>query len=68
MAATNSSGTVMSKMISPQNVTTGVSTSNLVGKEGLVIRRTFIHSVILACLLGLLVMAQQYLFPGIIPH
>ena len=68
MAASNSSGAVMSKMISPQNVTTGVSTSNLVGKEGLVIRRTFIHSVVLACLLGLLVMAQQYLFPGIIPH
>lgn len=68
MAASNSSGAVMSKMISPQNVTTGVSTSNLVGKEGLVIRRTFVHSIILACLLGLLVMAQQYLIPGIIPH
>ncbi|MFL5657189.1 MAG: L-lactate permease [Ktedonobacteraceae bacterium] len=68
MAATNSSGAVMSKMISPQNVTTGVSTTDLVGKEGLVIRRTFIHSIILACVLGLLVMAQQYLFPGIIPH
>ncbi len=68
MAATNSSGAVMSKMISPQNVTTGVSTTTLVGKEGLVIRRTFFHSLILAALLGLLVMGQQYLFPGIIPH
>lgn len=68
MAATNSSGAVMSKMISPQNVTTGVSTTTLVGKEGLVIRRTFIHSIILACLMGLLAMAQQYLIPGIIPH
>lgn len=52
MAATNSSGAVMSKMISPQNVTTGVSTSELVGKEGLVIRRTFVHSIILAAILG----------------
>ena len=68
MAATNSSGAVMSKMISPQNVTTGVSTTTLVGKEGLIIRRTFFHSIILAVLLGLLVMAQQYIFPGIIPH
>lgn len=68
MAATNSSGAVMSKMISPQNVTTGVSTTTLVGKEGLIIRRTFFHSIILAVLLGLLVMAQQYLIPGIIPH
>jgi len=68
MAATNSSGAVMSKMISPQNVTTGVSTTTLVGKEGLIIRRTFFHSIILATLLGLLVMAQQYLIPWIIPH
>jgi lactate permease len=68
MAATNSSGAVMSKMISPQNVTTGVSTTTLVGKEGLIVRRTFLHSIILATLLGLLVMAQQYLIPWIIPH
>ena len=68
MAATNSTGGVMSKMISPQNVTTGVSTSTLVGKEGRVVARVFKHSLILAVLLGLLVMAQQYLIPGIIPH
>jgi lactate permease len=68
MAATNSSGAVMSKMISPQSVTTGVSTTSLVGKEGLVVRRTFIHSIILASILGVIVMLQQYVFPGIIPH
>lgn len=68
MASTNSTGAVMSKMISPQNVTTGVSTTTLVGKEGLVIRRTFIHSIILVSLMGLLAMAQQYLVPWMIPH
>jgi L-lactate permease len=68
MASTNTSGAVMSKMISPQSVTTGVSTTALVGKEGLVVGRTFKHSIILAVLLGLLVMAQQYLIPWIIPH
>ena len=68
MASTNSTGAVMSKMISPQNVTTGVSTTTLVGKEGLVIRRTFIHSIILASLMGLLAMAQQYLIPWMIPR
>lgn len=67
MAATNSSGAVMSKMISPQSITTGVSTTSLVGKEGLVLRRTFIHSLILASILGIIVMLQQYVFPGIIP-
>ncbi len=67
MAATNSSGAVMSKMISPQNVVTGTSTTELKGKEGLVIRRTFMHSIILEILLGTLAMVQQYLIPGIIP-
>ncbi|BCL82242.1 lactate permease [Ktedonobacteria bacterium brp13] len=66
MAASNSSGAVMSKMISPQNVTTGVSTTRLVGKEGLIIRRTFLHSIALATILGLLVMGQQYLFSWMI--
>jgi L-lactate transport len=68
MAATNSTGGVMGKMVSPQNVTTGVSTSTLVGKEGQVVARVLKHSLFLAVLLGLLVMAQQYLIPWIIPH
>ena len=68
MASTNTLGAVMSKMISPQSVTTGVSTTTLVGKEGLVVARTFKHSIIMAVLLGLLVLAQQYLIPWIIPQ
>jgi len=68
MASTNTSGAVMSKMISPQSVTTGVSTTSLVGKEGLVVRRTIVISLILVSLVGLLVLAQQYLIPWIIPH
>jgi len=67
MAATNSSGGVLGKMISPQNITTGTSVTDLRGREGEVLARTFKHSVILTFLLGLLVMAQQYLFPWIIP-
>ena len=46
-AATNSSGGVMGKMISPQNIATGVSVTNMVGQEGEVFARTFIHSVVL---------------------
>ncbi len=67
IAATNSSGGVMGKMISPQNIATGVSVTDLKGQEGVVFARTFVHSVILTILLGLLVVAQQYLFPWIIP-
>jgi lactate permease len=67
IAATNSSGGVMGKMISPQNIATGVSVTNLKGREGEVFARTFPHSIILTILLGLLVAAQQYLIPWIIP-
>ena len=66
-AATNSSGGVMGKMISPQNISTGCSTSNLAGSEGAVFARTFRHSVILTLLLGILVILQQYLFTWMIP-
>jgi lactate permease len=66
-AATNSSGGVMGKMISPQNITTGVSVTNLKGQEGVVFARTFVHSVVLTILLAVLVVIQQYLIPGIIP-
>lgn len=67
MAATNSSGAVMSKMISPQNVTTGVSTGELRGKEGLVIRRTFIHSLVLTVILGILVVLQAHGLSWMVP-
>ncbi len=67
MAATNSSGGVMGKMISPQNIATGVAVTDLKGQEGVVLARTFKHSIILTVILGLLVLAQQYLFPWMIP-
>ena len=68
IAATNSSGGVMGKMISPQNIATGVAVTSLKGQEGAVLARTFVHSVILTLLLGVLVVIQQYVVPGIIPR
>ncbi len=67
IAATNSSGGVMGKMISPQNIATGVSTAGLQGQEGAVFARTFWHSIVLTLLLGLLVVVQQYVVPQVIP-
>ncbi|RQP33128.1 L-lactate permease [Burkholderia ubonensis] len=67
MAATNSSGGVMGKMISPQNIATGVSTTDLKGQEGIVFARTFWHSVILTLLLGVLVFLQQHVLTWMIP-
>ena len=67
IAATNSSGGVMGKMISPQNIATGISVTHLQGQEGLVVARTFKHSIILTILLGVLVVLQQYVFAWMIP-
>jgi lactate permease len=67
IAATNSSGGVMGKMISPQNIATGISVTHLQGQEGMVVARTFKHSIILTLLLGILVVLQQYVFKWMIP-
>jgi lactate permease len=67
IAATNSSGGVMGKMISPQNIATGISVTHLQGQEGMVVARTFKHSIILTLLLGVLVVLQQYVFKWMIP-
>jgi lactate permease len=67
-AATNSSGGVMGKMISPQNIATGAAVTQLKGQEGLVFARTFVHSIVLTLVLVVLVVVQQFLIPGIIPH
>ncbi|MDR2991407.1 MAG: L-lactate permease [Burkholderiaceae bacterium] len=67
MAATNSSGGVMGKMISPQNIATGVATTDLKGQEGVVFARTFWHSVLLTLLLGVLVFLQQHVLSWMIP-
>ena len=67
-AASNSSGGVMGKMISPQNIATGVSVTKMKGQEGAIFARTFIHSIVLTLLLGALIAVQQHLIPWVIPE
>jgi lactate permease len=67
LAATNSSGAVAGKMISPQNIAVGVTTVGLIGQEGKVLHKTFWHSVLFAGLLGLIALIQAYVVPGMIP-
>ncbi len=67
LAATNSSGAVAGKMISPQNIAVGVTTVGLVGHEGEVLRSTFFHSLLLALLLSLIAFAQAYWLTWMIP-
>jgi lactate permease len=66
-AATNSSGGVMGKMISPQNLSVGAAGVNKVGAEGAIFRRVIGYSLILTALVGVLAMIQAYLVPGVIP-
>jgi lactate permease len=66
-AAANSSGGVMGKMISPQNITTGVSVVGMAGQEGKVFARTFVHSFILTAILSVLIVLQQYVLTWMIP-
>jgi lactate permease len=66
-AASNSSGGVMGKMIDAQSiVVAGVATGQQ-GNEGEILRYVFFHSLVLAALVGVLVMLQAYVFPGMIP-
>jgi lactate permease len=67
LAATNSSGAVTGKMISPQNIAVGVTTVGLVGHEGDVVRSTIGHSLLLALLLSLIAFAQAYWLSWMIP-
>jgi L-lactate transport len=67
LAATNSSGAVTGKMISPQNVAVGVTTVGLIGKEGDVVRSTFWHSIVLALFLSVLAFAQAYWLKWMVP-
>jgi lactate permease len=66
-AASNSSGGVMGKMIDAQSIVVAGVATGQVGGEGDILRYVFFHSLALAALVGLLVMAQAYWFPGVVP-
>ena len=66
-AGTNSSGGVMGKMISPQNLSVGAAGVNKVGAEGDIFRRVIRYSLILTTAVGVLAMIEAYVIPGIIP-
>lgn len=66
--AANSAGGVMGKMIDAQSiVVAGVATGQQ-GGEGTILRYVFWHSVALACLVGVVVFLEAYVFPWIIPQ
>ncbi len=63
MSAANSSGGVMGKMIDAQSIVVASTATNWFGHEGTILRFVFWHSIALACLVGLYIMLQAYVWP-----
>jgi lactate permease len=61
MAAANSSGGVMGKMIDAQSIVVASTATRWYGHEGDILRFVFFHSVALAVLVGVLVTIQAYI-------
>jgi lactate permease len=59
MAAANSSGGVLAKMVSPQNLAIGAAAVGLAGKEGHIFRHVIGWSVVLVLLMAVLVLLQS---------
>ncbi|MFC3453515.1 L-lactate permease [Amycolatopsis speibonae] len=65
--ATNTSGGVMGKMISPQNLSIGATAIGQSGKEGALLRQTFLWSVVLTAVVGVISLLQATVLSFMIP-
>src|SRR5204863_9726153 len=64
MGAASSSGGVMGKMIDAQSIVVASTATRWLNHEGDILRYVFFHSIALAALVGVLVMIQAYVVPG----
>jgi lactate permease len=60
MASANSSGGVMGKMVAPQSIVVATTATKTYGSEGNILRFVLVHSIALACMVGLLVSMIAY--------
>jgi lactate permease len=63
MGAANSSGGVMGKMIDAQSIVVASTATRWFNHEGDILRYVFFHSIALACLVGVFVTLQAYVWP-----
>jgi lactate permease len=68
IVASNSTGGVMGKMIDAQSIVVAAVATGQNGGEGKILRFVFFHSIALACLVGLLTLAQAYWLTWMIPQ
>jgi lactate permease len=67
IVGSNSTGGVMGKMIDAQSIVVAAVATEQTGNEGEILRFVFLHSLVLAGLVGLLTLAQAYVVPEMIP-
>jgi lactate permease len=67
IVASNSTGGVMGKMIDAQSIVVAAVATRQQGDEGQILRFVFWHSIVLACLVGLLTLAQAYVLDWMVP-
>jgi len=67
ITAANSTGGVMGKMIDAQTIVVAGAATHQEGHEGALLRAVFWHSLALAAIMGLIVLAQAYVFPWMVP-
>jgi lactate permease len=67
MAAANSSGGVMGKMIDAQSIVIASTATGQEGREAAIFRAVLGQSLVLVTLVGLIVMLYAFVFPGAIP-
>jgi lactate permease len=68
MAAANSAGGVMGKMVDAQSITIATAATEQVGNEGTIFRFVVWHSVALGAIVGVIVMLYAYVFSHAVPH
>ncbi len=67
MAGSNSSGGVLAKMVSPQNLAIGAAAVGLAGREGDIFRRVIGWSIALVLLMGVLALLQSGALSWMVP-
>jgi lactate permease len=67
MAAANSSGGVMGKMIDAQSIVVSSTATQQVGNEAAIFKAVFRHSIVLASIIGLIVTLYAFVLPSVIP-
>lgn len=60
MASANSAGGVMGKMVAPQSIVVATTATETYGSEGSILRFVILHSLALACMVGVLVSILAY--------